>query len=68
MPNRRTVLAILSAVGWDVCARAESKPRVIGVLSPYSSSQMEPYRSAFVREMQDLGYVNGKDYVIVELS
>jgi len=45
---------------------AQQAPKVIGLLSPYSSQATERNRDAFLRAMLDLGYTRGRDFVVVE--
>jgi putative ABC transport system substrate-binding protein len=64
--NRRNLL-IGSSLGLPLgsLVRAQRAPRTIGLLSPYTPIQAEPYGAVFEQAMRDLGYVVGKDYVAI---
>lgn len=67
MFNRRTLLVGLP-VGLlpALHVRAQLQPKVLGLLSPYSSREIELSRDVFMRAMLDLGYTRGKQFVVVE--
>ncbi len=65
MVSRRSLLVSL-AFALPVRIRAQSAPRRIGFLSPFSRSQSLTFRSALVNGLRALGYVEGKDFVLVE--
>src|SRR5258708_4377580 len=67
MINRRTWFVSLT-LGFRLIpsVRAQQRPKVIGLLNPYGSRDFELVRDAFVRAMLDLGYVNGRHFVLVE--
>ena len=46
--------------------RAQQRPKVIGILSPYASAPFGPYRDVLVNAMRDLGHVMGTQFVLVE--
>jgi len=46
--------------------RAQPQPKVLGLLSPYSSREIELGRDVLTRAMLDLGYTRGKQFVVVE--
>jgi putative ABC transport system substrate-binding protein len=65
--TRRNLLAGLSA--WLVLlvpVDAQPRPRLLGLLSPYSRPEYERGRDVLVNALLDLGYVQGRDYVLVE--
>ena len=64
--RRRVVVGLTAAVGWGHPVFGQERPRVIGSLSPYSSAETEPAREIFNRAMLDLGYVNGKHFLVIE--
>ncbi|MDQ6640600.1 MAG: ABC transporter substrate-binding protein [Pseudomonadota bacterium] len=49
-------------------SRAQPSPKVIGFLSPYSSPDAEATLSVFRQAMRDLGYVEGKNFVLAVRS
>jgi putative ABC transport system substrate-binding protein len=49
-----------------VIIRAQSGPKRIGFLSPYSRAASQSFRDAFVDGLRVLGYADGKDFVLVE--
>ena len=67
MFNRRALLVALP-VGLLLAprVRAQGRPKVVGLLSPYSSREAELSRDVFMRAMLDLGYTTGKQFVVVE--
>ena len=67
MFNRR-ILLIGLPVGLlpALHVRAQPQPKVLGLLSPYSSREIELGRDVFMRAMLDLGYTRGKQFVVVE--
>ena len=46
--------------------RAQQRPKVIGILSPYARAPFGPYRDVLVNAMRDLGHVMGTQFVLVE--
>jgi ABC-type uncharacterized transport system, periplasmic component len=64
--RRRVVVGVTLGIGMRRRALGEDRPKVIGVLNPYSSTEDKPFREIFSRSMLDLGYVNGKHFVVVE--
>ena len=66
--GRRELLAALgsAAAAWPLAARAQQPARTwrIGFLSAVSRSAASSSYAAFVRGMRELGYVEGKDFVI----
>ena len=67
MFNRRTLLiglpiGLLPALH----VRAQPQPKVLGLLSPYSSREIELGRDVLMRAMLDLGYTRGKQFVVIE--
>jgi putative ABC transport system substrate-binding protein len=65
--NRRNLVVSLS-LGFTVPSvlRAQRAPRTIGVLILQARLQVEGYAVPFNEAMRELGYVRGRDYVIVE--
>jgi putative ABC transport system substrate-binding protein len=63
--SRRGVLAsvLLAASASDDAA---SGPKRVGFLSPYTRAESQPFRDVFVDEMRVLGWLEGKDYIIVD--
>jgi putative tryptophan/tyrosine transport system substrate-binding protein len=64
---RRTLLVSLSlgfALGPH--ARAQQRPKVIGMLTPVSRDDFEPMLGVFLRAMLDLGYVRDTNFILVE--
>ena len=64
--RRRFVVGLTSGVGLGGPVAGQDRPKIIGVLSPYSSPEYEPARELFSRSMLDLHYVNGKQFLMVE--
>jgi len=64
--DRRTFYSGLAVGLLAAGARAQQAPKVIGVLSSFSSPEFEPRRENFVQAMRDLGYTNGKQFVLIE--
>ena len=64
-PRRRFVVGLTLGVGLGPVF-GQDQPRLIGVLNPYSSAQIEPFRELFSRSMLDLNYVDGKHFLVVE--
>jgi putative ABC transport system substrate-binding protein len=67
--SRRTAGCLLAGVfllgGHRTALAQVSRPRWrIGYLVPYSRLQLVPFRSVFEQAMRDLGYLQGKDYVV----
>src|SRR5215475_4280333 len=63
--GRRKFLATLGgAVAWPLAGRAEQREKTprVGYLRAGTSNN-DPYRESFVRGMQDLGYVEGRNIV-----
>jgi putative tryptophan/tyrosine transport system substrate-binding protein len=65
MRRREFITFLVSAAAWPIAARAQKKgnPWRIGFLSPRSVSDLT-FIDDFRLGMQDLGYVEGKDFVI----
>jgi len=59
-------------IGWPLvlltanAPRAQPAPRVIGFLSPYGSADAQATLRVFREAMRDLGYVEGRNFVLVE--
>lgn len=67
MLNRRSLLVRLPlGLLPALLVRAQQGPKVLGLLSPYTSQETEVIRDALLRAMLDLGYVRGNDFVVVE--
>jgi len=69
MMRRRVFLASLAASGalWPCTGPAQTLPkRLIGVLLPGSKASSIRYFNGFPQGMRELGYVEGRDYVIEE--
>jgi putative ABC transport system substrate-binding protein len=47
-------------------SRAQQRPKVIGLLSPFGRDEIDPGLDVFLRAMQDLGYIKGTHFVVVE--
>jgi len=66
--RRREFITLVgsAAVGWPFAARAQQPGKMwhIGYLSGVSRSAASDTYAAFVQGMGDLGYVEGKDFVI----
>jgi putative ABC transport system substrate-binding protein len=66
--RRREFLTLLGGVAaaWPLAARAQQPPKVwrIGLLQGASRSASSGLYAAFVQGMRDLGYTEGKDFVI----
>src|SRR5262249_47644184 len=57
--QRRTFIALISAAaGWPPAARAQ-QPAMIGLLSPFTRADTEPWHEAFRRGLQKRGWVEG---------
>ena len=57
-------LTLGAALGGRVVG--QDRPKIIGVLNPYSRAEYEPFREIFSRAMLDLGYVDGKHFAMLE--
>lgn len=67
MLNRRVVVVSLPLAGLVTpILLAQPQPKVLGILSPYSSPDIEQNVDVFMRAMRDLGYTKGKEFVVVE--
>jgi len=64
--RRRFVVGLTSGLGLGGPVAGQDRPKIIGVLSPYSSAEYEPARELFSRSMLDLHYVSGKHFSMVE--
>lgn len=64
--RRRIVFSLTLGAGLGLSALGQDRPKIIGILSPYSSAQLEPAREIFSRSMLDLNYVDGKQFSTVE--
>ena len=64
--RRELIAALGGAAAWPFAARAQQPGRVwhIGFLSGVSRSAASDTYAAFVQGMGELGYVEGKDFVI----
>jgi putative ABC transport system substrate-binding protein len=66
--KRRDFITLLggAAAAWPLAARAQQKKKVwrIGLLSGTSPLAFSGLRAAFVQGMQELGYTEGKDFII----
>jgi len=47
-------------------ARAQRAPKVIGILSPYGTADVEPALLAFRQAMRDLGYPEGPGFTLIQ--
>ena len=63
--RRRDVIATLVAIGaissWPVRARTEGGAGIIGLLSPFTRGETEPWHQAFRDGLRDLGWTEGTD-------
>ena len=64
--RRRVVVGLTLGVALGGSVFGQARPKIIGLLNPYSSAETEPIREIFSQSMLDLHYVNGKHYLIVE--
>ena len=64
--RRRLVVGLTLGAGLGRRAIGQDRPKIIGSISPYTSAQIEPSRELFSRSMLDLGYVNGKHFLVLE--
>jgi len=64
--RRRFVVGLTPGLGLAGPVAGQDRPKIIGVLSPYSSAEYEPARELFSRSMLDLHYVSGKHFSMVE--
>jgi len=71
-PENRSVLdrrELMLGVPFALLAarvRAQPAPKVIGVLSPYASADVQATLAAFRQAMRDLGHVDGRSFTLVE--
>lgn len=65
MDRRRFVAAIGGALAAPL-VWAQAKVWRIGFLSALSASEGEPYKTALLRGMLDLGYASGRDFVAID--
>ena len=67
MRRREFIAELVGAAAWPVVARAQQNERVrrIGVLQPFANNSPESVRvSAFVQELQRLGWTDGRNLQI----
>ena len=66
--RRREFITLLggAAAGWPLTVRAQrgGKLPTIGLLSPSSADTIPEYRAAFVRRLQELGWIEGRTVAI----
>jgi putative ABC transport system substrate-binding protein len=67
--KRREVIALLGSAAaalptWPAIAQAPAKGAVVGLLLAGSNAATQQRRSGFPLGMQELGYIQGRDYVI----
>jgi len=66
VPTRREVLGLPTLVLASSVADAQPRPKVVGVLSPYTTKAFRPFRTVILRAMRERGYVEDKHFVLVE--
>jgi putative tryptophan/tyrosine transport system substrate-binding protein len=66
MLNRRAILAGFPGFSIASLVRSEQPPKVVGVLCLFPLREFELTRPVFQQAMLELGYVVGKDFVLVE--
>ena len=68
MLSRRQIVLALGAGAISCAVRSQTRTRLwqIGILAPVTSQDNQLGRDAFLRGMQDLGYVNGQDFIVHE--
>jgi putative ABC transport system substrate-binding protein len=64
--SRRDVLWGVPLALLATRARAQTGPKLIGILSPYATADVEPVLVAFRQAMRDLGYAEGRGYNLVQ--
>jgi putative ABC transport system substrate-binding protein len=66
--QRRAFITLLggTAVAWPLAARTQQpgKLKTIGFFSPNTSSAASPWTTAFVRQLRDLGWIEGRTVTI----
>jgi putative ABC transport system substrate-binding protein len=66
--QRRAFITLLggTAVAWPLAARAQQpgKLKTIGFFSPNTSSAASPWTTAFVQQLRDLGWIEGRTVTI----
>ena len=64
--RRREFITLLggAAAPWPLTARAQQRIAKIGYIAMTSASLSAPYSDAFRLGLRNLGYVEGKDFVI----
>lgn len=66
LTRRNLLFGLPAALVVAGLAHAQQAPKVIGFLSAYSSREADRARPVFVKAMLDLGYSQGRDYVMVD--
>src|SRR6476619_4505361 len=61
----QTILAALMLVGVHLACADESRKPIIGLVVPVDASTDAPFRKAFLDGLQELGYVDGKNVVLI---
>jgi len=66
MKRRQFISLLGAAAAWPLAARAQQAPKVrhIGLLSSISRENFARNYAAFALAMRELGYVDGKDFII----
>src|SRR5262249_8156444 len=63
--NRREFITLLGgAAAWPLAARAQPQPGKVWRVGWLAAVDVPAFRAAFVQGMQELGYVEGKNFVI----
>jgi putative tryptophan/tyrosine transport system substrate-binding protein len=68
MIRRKLVVIIPLGYALATLSRAQARPKLIGVLGPYSEAAVKPAMESFSRAMKALGYEEGRQFAIVERS
>ncbi|HEX2541513.1 MAG TPA: ABC transporter substrate-binding protein [Caldimonas sp.] len=66
LTRRELSLVALIALTAASAARPQRKPALIGLLSPYTTTKVRPFRDTFVRALGQNGHTVGRDFLLLE--
>jgi len=64
--RRRELIALLgiAAVGWPLPAYPQTPAKIIGLLSPGLGASRDPWFAAFLQQLRELGWIDGRNIAI----